>query len=383
MSLEHLLSVEDFRRRAFRRLPRVIYDYIDGGAGDEAGVDAAAQRFAQWRIVPRYLVDITVRNQQTILFGHSFDSPFGIAPTGYAGVYRPGAELMLARAARAANIPIILSGSGVASVEAVAEVAGANTWFQLYAAKSRATSLDLIRRSADCGLNTLVITVDIPVQALRYRDRRNGFSVPPRLTPRLIADVLTHPRWLLGYLRQGGLPVPGSWVPYAAPGASAAEVAAVMRDNAKSRLTWDDIAAFRQVWPGNLVLKGLLHPADARRAHELGVDGIILSSHGGRQFDRAPLPLDLLPEIVAELGGRMAIMLDGGITRGVDVLVARALGADFVFTGRATLWGVTADGQAGAQRVIAILHDEIDNALAQTGYPTLAEIAKAQMMRAG
>jgi (S)-mandelate dehydrogenase len=380
MNLDSLQTIDELRLLAKRRLPRIIYDFIEGGAGDELGVAQSARQYADFRIVPRYLLDVRPRTQQTELFGQSFKSPFGIAPTGYAGVYRVNGEKRLAEAARDADIPIILSGSGIASIETVSAIAGRNSWFQLYAAQKRETSADLIRRAAESGVETLVVTVDIPVPGRRYRNARNGFRIPPQITPSLLLDLLRHPAWTLDYLRSGGLPAPGSWVPYAKAGARPEEVAAVMRENAASPLRWSDIEYFRSLWKGNLVLKGVLHPDDARMAADLGVNGLIVSNHGGRQFDRAPTPVEALPGIVAAVGDRVTIMTDGGITKGSDILIALALGAKFVFTGRATLWGLTAAGLPGVNRALSILRDEVDAGLAQTGALTIPGAGGATLL---
>ena len=380
MKLSQVQTIDELRRRAKRRLPRVIYDFIEGGAGDELGVVNAAKQYADYRIVPRYLLDVRPRSQEVTLFGGRLRSPFGIAPTGYARVYRVKGEELLAEAARDAGVPIILSGSGIASIETVSRIAGQNAWFQLYAAREPSTSADLIRRAADCGVETLVVTVDLPLPGRRYRNARNGFKVPPTITPSLLLDVLRHPAWTIDYLRSGGLPAPGSWAPYAPAGAGPAAVAEVMRQNASSPLTWRDIESFRSQWKGNLVLKGDLHPEDARMAAGIGVDGLIVSNHGGRQFDRAPTPAEALPPIVAAVGDRMTVMTDGGITKGSDILVAFALGAKFVFTGRATLWGLTAAGLAGVERALSILRDEVDAGLAQTGALTMDGLASATLV---
>lgn len=380
MSLNSIQTIDELRILARRRLPRVIYDFIEGGAGDELGVLNSSRQYADYRIVPRYLRDVRPRTQETALFGRTFKSPFGVAPTGFAGAFRVKGEELLAQAVRDADIPMILSGAGIASIETVSSIAGRNVWFQLYAALDGAISSDLIRRAADGGVETLVVTVDVPVPGRRYRNARNGFRIPPRITPSLLWDVLRHPGWTVDYLRNGGLPAPGSWIPYAKPGATSQEVAAVMQENAVSPLRWSDIEYFRRLWKGNLVLKGILHPEDARQAAEIGVDGIIVSNHGGRQFDRAPTVAEALPSIVATAGDRLTIMADGGITQGSDILVAFALGAKFVFTGRSTLWGLTAAGLPGVNRAISILRDELDTGLAQTGALTMPGAGRATII---
>ncbi|HEY0296687.1 MAG TPA: alpha-hydroxy acid oxidase [Bordetella sp.] len=368
MRLNRIQTIGELRRLARRRLPRIVYDYIEGGAGDERGLAASSRQYADYRIAPRYLVDVSARTQETRLFGRAFKSPFGIAPTGYAGIYRAKGEEILAAAASAAGIPCIVSGSSVASIETVSRVAGGgHLWFQLYAARDTRISIDLLRRAKDCGIETLVVTVDLPIFGRRYRDVRNGFQIPPRISPSLIWDAASHPGWTLDYLKAGGIPAPGNWIPYAREGATPVEVATVMHENTTAPLRWSDIETFRRQWRGNLVLKGILHPEDAVKAAAIGVDGLIVSNHGGRQFDRAPTATEALPAIVAAVGGRLTVMADGGITQGSDVLVAFALGAKFVFTGRATLWGLAAAGLPGVDRALSILRDEVHAGLAHIG----------------
>jgi (S)-mandelate dehydrogenase len=381
MRLENIHTIDEMRALAKRRLPRVVFDYIDGGAGDEQGLDTNARQFRKYRLVPRYLVDVSGRTQKTTLFGRDYSSMFGIAPTGYAGFYRPGGEEMLARAAADSGIPYVQSGSSVASVEAIGKVAPGNSWFQLYAARDPATSEDILRRAADAGVQTVACTVDLPVPGPRPRDARSGWRIPPKVTPKVFFDGLCHPAWSLGYLRAGGIPTMGNWAPYAGEGADAAAIAKYMRGNAYSTQLWSDIERYRRVWKGNLVVKGLLHHEDARRAVDAGVDGIIVSNHGGRQFERAPAPLEVLPGIVETVGSRINVMMDSGISQGVDMVIAYALGAKFVFVGRATAWGVIAGGVEGVKRSIDILKGQIDAAMGQIGCTSPAELAKATLLR--
>jgi L-lactate dehydrogenase (cytochrome)/(S)-mandelate dehydrogenase len=247
---------------------------------------------------------------------------FGIAPTGYAGLWRPGGEEMLAEAAAEAGIPFVQSGSSVASVEAIGKVAPGNSWFQLYAARDPETSADILRRAADSGVETVAVTVDLPVQSPRPRDMRSGWHIPPKLTPRIILSGILHPGWTWGYLTSGGLPRMGNWAPYAGDNADAIEISTFMRKNAYSTQTWADMERYRKIWKGNLVLKGILHADDARRAADIGVDGILVSNHGGRQFERAPAPIEVLPGIVEAVGSRLTVMMDSGISNGVDMLIA-------------------------------------------------------------
>lgn len=381
MRLENIYTIEEMRVLAKRHLPRVIFDYIDGGAGDEQGLRSNADQFRNFRLVPRYLVDVSQRSQKTTLFGREYSSMFGIAPTGYAGFYRPGGEKMLAKAALESGIPFIQSGSSVASVEDIGRVAPGNSWFQLYAARDPATSADILRRAADAGVETVAITVDLPVPGPRPRDSRSGWHIPPKMTPKVILDGLRHPAWTWGYLMAGGLPKMGNWAPYAGDNADAVTIAKFMRSNTYSTQLWSDIERYRSIWKGNLVLKGILHSDDARRAADIGVDGVLVSNHGGRQFERAPAPIEVLPGIVEAVGSRITVMMDSGISQGVDMLIAYALGAKFVFVGRATAWGVIAGGVEGAKRSIAILKGQIDLAMGQIGCNSPAELTRATLMR--
>lgn len=381
MRLEDIHTIEDMRVVAKRRLPRVVFDFIDGGAGDEQGLNTNAAQFRNYRMVPRYLVDVSQRTQKTMLFGREYQSIFGIAPTGYAGFWRPGGEEMLAQAAKDAGIPFVQSGSSVASIEDIGRVARGNAWFQLYAARDPEMSADLLRRAADAGVETVAVTVDLPVQSPRPRDMRSGWRIPPKLTPKIILSGMLHPAWTWGYLTTGGLPTMGNWAPYAGDNADPVAIASFMRKNAYSTQIWSDMERYRSIWKGNLVLKGILHADDARRAADIGVDGIIVSNHGGRQFERAPAPIEVLPGIVEAVGSRLTVMMDSGISNGVDMLIAFALGAKFVFVGRATAWGVIAGGLEGAKRSIAILKNQVDLGMGQVGCAEPAKLPDVTLIR--
>jgi L-lactate dehydrogenase (cytochrome)/(S)-mandelate dehydrogenase len=381
MRLEDIHTIEDMRALAKRRLPRVVFEYTDGGAGDQQGLDNNARQFRNFRLVPRYLVDVSKRSTKVTVFGREYSTLFGIAPTGYAGLYRPGGEKMLAQAALEGGIPYVQSGSSVASIEEIGEVSRGNSWFQLYAARDPNLSADLLRRAADAGVETAAVTVDLPAQTPRPRDYKAGWKVPPKMTPQVFFDGLRHPAWSWNYLRSGGLPAMGNWKPYAGEGASAADVAMFSRTHAYSPQTWSDIERYRKTWKGNLVLKGILHREDARIAAETGVDGVIVSNHGGRQFERAPAPIEVLPGIVEAAGSRLTVMMDSGISSGVDMLIAYALGAKFVFVGRATAWGLIVGGLAGVKRSIEILRRQADLGMGQIGCNSPAELTKATLLR--
>jgi (S)-mandelate dehydrogenase len=368
------LSIGDIERLAKRRLPRVVYEGIASGVEDERGLLRNETEFHRHRLVPRAFADVTQRDQTASLFGRSYASPFGISPTGIAGIFRRDAELMLAQAASEARVPFVMSGASMVSIERVARIDPANTWFQLYAARDAKISDDFLRRARDAGFGTLVLTVDNPVSPKRERDARNGFRLPPKLALRDKLEALLHLPWVIDYLRHGGMPIMETWAPYAAPDAGAADVARFFRTQSPSIETWRDLGSFRRSWPGKLVVKGIMRPSDAIRCAEHGVDGIVISNHGGKALDRAPAPIEILPGIKAAVGDRLAVMLDSGVRRGSDIVVARCLGADFVFIGRATLYGVAAAGLAGASRVLTILREEIDTTLGLIGCPRFDEL---------
>jgi (S)-mandelate dehydrogenase len=374
MNVAGVVNIEDLRRLARRRLPRILFDWIDGGAGDESALRQSMEEFAATRFAPRYLAKVASSDLSRRLFGRAYGIPFGVAPVGYVGLFWSGGELALAEAARRANTPFILSGSAVATIEDIAKIAPDHTWFQLYPARDVGVTRDLIARAGAASLGALVLTVDLPVQAKRERDIRNGFSLPIRYNGRNLLDGALHPEWALQWLRNGGLPKMGSWAAYAGAGASAERIAEYMRSQQFTPQGWDDLESYRALWKGKLIVKGLQHPDDTRRALELGCDGIIVSNHGGRQFDRGPTPLASLPAIRRAVGDKMAVMIDGGVRRGADVLAALAHGADFVFCGRAIVYGVAAAGLPGANRAFEILTDELRRTLGQIGLIRIADV---------
>jgi L-lactate dehydrogenase (cytochrome)/(S)-mandelate dehydrogenase len=383
MKLDNAINIEDLHRMAKRKLPKIIFDFIEGGLEDERGLERNRAAFHKHQLLPRYLVDVSVRDQSATLFGHTYASPFGISPTGGAGLYRPGGDLMLAEAAAAANIPYIMSGGSNASMEEAVKIAPNNTWFQLYAAKEPDLTDALIGRARDSGVGALVLTVDVPVSPKRERNWRNGFSTVRnggviealKLKPSILLEAMTHPGWVADYVRRGGAPTLGNWAPHAGNGAGKADAIRLGRSQTPAAAqTWRDLERYRRLFPGPLVVKGILHPADALRAAEIGVDGIIVSNHGGRQLDQAPASLDALPAIKAAVGDKLTLMLDSGVRRGADILIARCLGAQFVFFGRPTLYGAVVGGLPGVKKAIDIFRTEIDLVMGQIGCPNLAEL---------
>jgi len=380
MHYDQAVNLDDLRKIAKRRLPKICYDFIEGGMEDERALAINEDAFQRQRLLPRYMVDVTKRDQSAELFGRTYSSPFGIAPTGLIGLFRVGGDLMLAEAAAKANVPFIMSGASTASIEDLARVAPDHGWYQLYTAKDRGISEDMIRRAADAGLQTLVVTVDVPVASNRERNARNGFGRPLKLSMRTKVEALTHPAWMLDYLKHG-VPPFANWAPYARKGASGDEIAELMAQQTQQALTWKDIENFRRLWPRNFVLKGVMRTDDAIRAADAGVDGIMVSNHGARQLDRAPSPLDVLPMIRDAVGDRMTLMLDSGIRRGVDALIAFCLGAKFVFLGRMTLYACVAGGTPGVGKALGILRREVDLMMAQIGAPDLKCLGPDFLMR--
>lgn len=363
----NILALKDFAPLAQRRLPRPIHGYVAGAAEDNVSLRRNQEAMNAYGFVPRVLVDVSRRTQQQPLFGTTYASPFGIAPMGLAALSAYRGDIALARAAREAGIPAILSGSSLTPLEEVAQAAP-GTWFQAYLPGDEARILALLQRVRGAGYETLVVTVDIPVSANRENNVRNGFSTPLRPSLRLAWDGLTRPRWLAGtllrtLLRHGMPHFENSFAERGAPILSAR----VQRDFAqRDHFDWQHIARIRTQWRGALVIKGILDPRDAALARRHGADGIIVSNHGGRQLDGAVAPLRMLPAI-AEQAGEMTVMLDGGVRRGTDVIKAMALGARAVFVGRPFNYAAAVAGEAGVAHACTLLRDEIDRNLAMLG----------------
>lgn len=380
MPPEKAINIEDLRRAAKRRLPRVIFDFIDGGAEAEHCLRTNEDGFLRHCLVPRYLVDVTSPRQRVEILGQSFASPFGIAPTGLAALARPGADDMLAEAAADADVPFIISGAATSTIANLARIAP-KAWYQLYPARTDAVSLDLAKRAADAGLSTLVVTVDVPTHSKRERNARHGWSIggPGRPPLGVAVEALRHPTWVASYMRHG-LPRLENWVPYAGGERDPRKLLAFFASQVPCPHDWRLIERLRNVWNGKLVVKGILHPDDATRAVEAGVDGMIVSNHGGRQLDRAPSSVEMLPLVRDAVGPGVTLMLDSGIRRGSDIAISLCLGASACFVGRATLFGVAAAGRAGAVRALTILRQELDLCLAQIGCPDVAELAPAFLL---
>jgi L-lactate dehydrogenase (cytochrome)/(S)-mandelate dehydrogenase len=379
-ALDRAASIEDLRRLALRRLPRFVGDYLEGGAGDSGTIRRNIDAFRKYRLLPRGLTGITAPDTKVELFGQTYASPFGISAVGIAGIYRRHADALLAQAAREANIPFILSGASMASIEATCRIAPDHTWYQLYGAHTREVTDNMMARARDAGVKVLVYTVDYPLAPRSEVSTRTGISMATgaslRTFPRAFLDALLHPLWTAEYLRGGGLPMLESWSAYAPAGSSTSEVAAYYVKNWNNAQTWADLDRIRAFWKGALVVKGLVHADDIARAARAGADAVTISNHGGNKLDSMPATLDVLAKVRPALGKDVRLFFDGGIRRGSDLIVAKALGAEFCFTGRATIYGVTAGGFAGARRAIDILQSDLSYTMAMIGCASVGEITK-------
>jgi len=367
------LSISDLQLRSCRYLPRVINDYLEGGAEDELCVDENAARLRQHKLRPRYLVDVHARSQQVEVFGRRYASPIGIGPMGMLGMVRPHGDLLLARVAHAASVPFVLSGASNNSIEDIASQAP-GSWLQYYPCSDPAIQADLLRRAEAAGIDTLVVTVDVPLHSKRERNMRSGWVRPYKPTPAVMLEAMRHPGWVARYLRHG-LPVMENFLPYATAGISARDLTSFYASQVPTRHGWPLVERLRALWSGKLVLKGVLAPEDARTAADLGVDGVLVSNHGGRQLDRSIAAIDALPDIVAAVGDRIVVMFDSGIRRGSDAAVALCLGAKLCFVGRAAGYGLAAFGEAGAKRAIDILRSELDLVMGQIGCPNATDLS--------
>ncbi len=363
------LTVEDLRAIAKRRTPRAAFDYTDGSAEAELSLARARQAFQDIEFHPAILRDVSKVDTSCTILGGRSELPFGIAPTGFTRMMQTEGEYAGARAAARAGIPFSLSTMGTASIEdvKVANPHGRN-WFQLYMWKDRDRSMALVERAAAAGYDTLLVTVDVPVAGARLRDKRNGMSIPPALTAKTVLNAIPRPQWWIDFLTTEPLA-------FASLDRWSGTVAELLDTMFDPTVTFEDLAWIKSQWPGKLVVKGIQTVADAQAVADLGVDGIVLSNHGGRQLDRAPIPFHLLPRVVPAVGDRTEVILDTGIMSGADIVASIALGARFTLVGRAYLYGLMAGGEAGVDRMIEILSDQISRTMRLLGVASLEELA--------
>lgn len=381
MKVYDSINIDDLRRMARRRLPRIIFDYLEGGAEDETTLARNRAVFGDLALVPRIVAGHAAADLSVDLFGARQALPFVVGPTGLNGIFHRGADLALARAAERCGAAFVLATAANQSIETVGAGAGGRKWFQLYTWGPAAIWQRLLARAAAAGFGTLVVTVDTLVSGNRERDRRNRFAHNVTLTPATVLDGLVHPRWLCGvWLR--GVPRFENLDEFLGAGASVDDVAAFTRRARHPDLSWDDLASIRKMWQGPLVIKGVLCAADAVRAMRLGADGVIVSNHGGRQLDGAITTLQALPGIVEVAGERLTVLVDGGFRRGSDIVKALCLGAKAIVLGRAPLYGVAAAGEAGAVRALAILEEETARVMALIGCATVGALSPEYLFAA-
>ncbi len=370
-----ITNVEDLRQLAKRKVPKAIFEYIDHGSYDQLSLKANRKDLDAVRFRQRVLIDADNRSLATTMLGEKVSMPLAIAPTGLTGLMHGNGEMLAAKAAEAAGIRYTLSTMSICSIEDVRSVTKAPFWFQLYVFKDRGFSESVIERAKDAGCSALFLTVDLPMRGQRHCDIKNGLQVPPRLTARNAFDIVTKPRWLAGVLmgrrksfgnvdhylkNKGGIWAAGRWG----------------GDNFDRSLSWDDVNWIRKLWPGKLVLKGILDPEDAKRAAAMGVDGIVVSNHGGRQLDGTPGTATVLPRIADAVRDRLEVLFDGGIRSGQDVLKALALGAHGCLIGRAYLYGLAAMGEAGVAKAISLIAEELKVGMSLTGVRDVADIGR-------
>ena len=375
--LRMILALDDFEGPARRYLPRPMYGYVSGGAETNASLRANRAAFDDYAFVPRVLVDVSERSTKATLFGREYAAPFGVAPMGGSSMAAYQGDIVLARAAATANVPMIMSGASLTRLEDV-RAAGRTSWFQAYLPGDDAAIRTMVERVARAGFDTLVLTVDVPVGANRENNVRSGFNRPLRPTLRLAWDSCLRPRWLCGmFLRT--LLVHG--MPHFENTGTRAPLITSTEERytgPRDKLSWPHVELIRRIWKGRLVLKGVLDPRDAKIAREAGVDGVIVSNHGGRQLDGSLAPLRALPAVVAEAGG-MTVMMDSGVRRGTDVLKALALGAQFVFVGRPFLYAAAIAGDEGVHHAIMLLREEIDRDMALLGITELSQMRRDRL----
>ena len=359
------------------RLPRMMFDFIDGASGDETLRDLNSAAIDQIRLMPRVLIDVAKRDLSTSILGQEMGLPFGIAPMGMCALSWPGADFNLAREAAKRRIPLCVSTASSMALEQSIELAEGNAWFQLYADQSDGFVDELIDRAIAADYKVLILTVDVPIPSVRTRDRRNGFSFPMRWGAAQIWDFVTHPRWSLETVLHGirhDMPQPMNY-------ATSSQKTTFVRNASRAGADWGFLAALRERWPGKLVVKGVQSVEDALRIKSLGIDAIYVSNHGGRQLNAAPAAIDSLVEIRKAVGASFPLIFDGGIRTGEQLVKSLALGADFVMLGRSVMYGLGAGGGAGLAQILDLFQHEASSVLGLLGCRKIAELSTANIAR--
>ena len=363
--LQRAQNIQDLALIAKKRTPKVVFDYVEGGAVDEIAYSRTRDAFSRIEFNSKVLRDVSKIDTTTEILGKSVDIPICFAPTGYTRLMHHVGEPAVANVAASKNLIYALSTMGTTSpAELAAAVPNSRRWFQLYIMKNRSDSLAVIKQARDSGFETLVLTVDTPVAGLRYRDNRNGLTVPPKIRINTVFAIARKPIWWLNLFTTGKL----EFAAFRGWDKPLSQLAGLIFDPAT---TIKDITWLRSVWKGPIVVKGIQSVEDAKAVAKLGVQGIILSNHGGRQFDRGPIPLEILPDVVKAVGNKVEVYIDGGVMSGLD-----ALGAKAVFIGRAYLYGAMANGEAGVEQVIELMRREFENGMALTGSSNISEVHK-------
>ena len=368
-----MYSVGETRRLARRFLPHAVFDFVDGGAENETTLHRNDAAFAAVDLLPRPLSGSTIRDQRLTLFGRELAMPLVVGPTGLSGLLWPDGELAAARAATAAGIPYCLSHGSTCTIEELAAAGATPRWMQVFTFRDRGLTRSFTERAEAAGYEALVLTTDNQALGNRERDLRNGFSIPPRLTARTMLGLAAKPGWLWRMRNRRDI----TFANYADAGGDLRTIAGRMASLLDPSANWADVAWLRGLWRGPLVLKGVLHPDEARRAVAEGIDGVVVSNHGGRQLDGAPATIEALPAVVAAVNGRIPVLIDGGVRRGADIARALALGATACMIGRPHLWGLAVAGKAGIAAVLEIYRRELDRVMALCGWDDLASIAVA------